>query len=355
MLFSLPVRVATSLIICTLVSASTFTNPLKPKAGADPSIVRTVASGNEPGYYYLLNTGEKGHLEMIRSETLDGLKTGETKIVWSDKTPSRCCSLWAPEIHELDGTWYLYYTAGPADGGHKTPHVLKGGSSPWDDYHYLAELTTTFGIDGSLIHFPDYGRYFIWSCLLEVGVPISVANHQAICIAPLLSPSTIGDRSIISTPTYHWELNGLPVNEGPHALYHANKTYITFSASLCATSYYSLGLLTWLGDNPMDMKNWVKAPKPVLSSANGNIGTGHNGFFRSPDGSEIWNVFHAENQHPKGSCGGDRYTMAERVYFDDANGIPRFEQAKTLSLEQTAPSGEGMNPGLVKDPEPPQN
>lgn len=78
-------------------------------------------------------------------------------------------------------------------------------------------------------------------------------------------------------------------------------------------------------------------------------------FFPSPDGAEIWNVFHAEDQHPQGSCGGDRYTMAERVFFNDADGKPTFEQAMSLSLEQIAPSGEGSNAGLAKDHEPPQN
>ena len=114
----------------TLASASTFTNPLKPKNGADPFIIRSLADtdNQEPGYYYLLNTASQGQIEMIRSETLDGLKTGETQIVWSDSTPSRCCSLWAPEVHELGGTYYMFYTAGPDNSPDRTPHVLKGGS-----------------------------------------------------------------------------------------------------------------------------------------------------------------------------------------------------------------------------------
>lgn len=82
-----------------LASASTFTNPLK-QQGADPSMVYVVSEG----YYYLLNTASHGYVEMVRAKTLEGLKTGETKNVWSDTTPSRCCDLWAPEIHELDGT-----------------------------------------------------------------------------------------------------------------------------------------------------------------------------------------------------------------------------------------------------------
>ena len=67
-------------------------------------------------------------------------------------------------------------------------------------------------------------------------------------------------------------------------------------------------------------------------------------FFTSPDGTEIWNAFHAENQFPQGSCGNARYTMAERVYFNET-GDPVFERAMRLSMEQTAPSGESNSTG----------
>ena len=81
-----------------LAVAATYTNPLKPSAGADPFMVFA------DGYYYLLTTASKGVIEMTRARTLEGLKTGTVKQVWRDSTPSRCCGLWALEIHKLDGT-----------------------------------------------------------------------------------------------------------------------------------------------------------------------------------------------------------------------------------------------------------
>ena len=95
------------LLIALLVSdgsASHFTNPLKPHNGADPFLVYVAGQNGSQGYYYLLNTASHGVIEMIRATTLEGLKNGSTKNVWSDTTPSRCCNLWAPEIHELNGT-----------------------------------------------------------------------------------------------------------------------------------------------------------------------------------------------------------------------------------------------------------
>lgn len=55
---------------------------------------------------------------------------------------------------------------------------------------------------------------------------------------------------------------------------------------------------------------------------------------------ETWNVFHAEDDKPQGSCGNDRYTMAKGVYFNNMGDSPYFEQAMHLSLEQTAPSAD---------------
>lgn len=77
--------------------------------------------------------------------------------------------------------------------------------------------------------------------------------------------------------------------------------------------------------------------------------------FRSPDGTEIWNVFHAENEFPDGNCGAARYTMAERVYFDEDSGRPIFQKAMDLGTVQKAPSGEGEKGGLAKHHEPAQN
>ena len=103
-------------------------------------------------------------------------------------------------------------------------------------------------------------------------------NLQSLCIAPMSSPGKIGATKVLSTPTNTWEKNGSPVMEGPAALYHGGKTYLTYSASYCWTPNYSLGLLTWNGSgNPALTASWKKSG-PVFTSANSNYGPGHNGY-----------------------------------------------------------------------------
>lgn len=247
----------------TLVSAATYSNPLKASDGSDPHIVYT------GGYYYLMTT-TWSDLQITRAKTLEGLKTGEKKTVWKDSTASRCCNVWAPELHYFDGIWYIYYSAGTSanlDG--QRPHVLKGGASPWDNFSYLAQLTTTWGIDGTILRFSSWGNFFVYSCFS--------GSLQSLCIAPLTSPGKIGASKVLSTPTNSWEKVGDPVMEGPAAMYHGGKTFLSYSASQCRTTSYSLGLLTWNGSgDPTLTASWAKTG-PLLKSANGNYGTGHNG------------------------------------------------------------------------------
>lgn len=163
---------------------------------------------------------------------------------------------------------------------------------------------------------------------------------QSLCMAQLTSPSTIGTVTAISNPTNDWEQeeDQLPVNEGPAVLQRNGKTFIAFSASYCWTDKYQLGLLT-LGDgkDPLGSDAWTKTG-PVFSSANGNYGTGHNGFFTSPDGTEYWNVYHATSA-TEGACDGNRYTMASVINWN-ADGTPDFGTAPALSATLTGPSGE---------------
>lgn len=83
-----------------LASAADFSNPLKPFNGSDPHMTYY------DGYYYLMTT-TWSDLQITRARTLEGLKDGETKVVWVDSNPSRCCNVWAPELHKVDDKYVV--------------------------------------------------------------------------------------------------------------------------------------------------------------------------------------------------------------------------------------------------------
>lgn len=78
-----------TLIFPQLIISELFTNPLNRKDGSDPFIVYN------DGYYYLTTTTWKD-VKITRAKTLEGLKAGQVKVVYQDKTANRCCNVWAP-------------------------------------------------------------------------------------------------------------------------------------------------------------------------------------------------------------------------------------------------------------------
>ncbi|KIN02679.1 glycoside hydrolase family 43 protein [Oidiodendron maius Zn] len=212
--------------------------------------------GSEPyivyagGYYYLV-TISSTDVELSRATTLEGLKSSTKRVA----------------------------------------------RNPQDEITYHNQLTTNWSIDGTVLRFNDWGSYLVFSCF-------NGGSLQSLCIAPLESPTSIGSTSIISTPASAWEDHDGSVNEVTATLYYGDEIYLTFSASSSWPNYYSLGILTW------------ERRGSVLSIADRNYGPGNNGshrFFTSPNGSQIWTVFHAD-ANPAGACDSTRYTMDAQFY-----------------------------------------
>ncbi|MFE9674836.1 family 43 glycosylhydrolase [Streptomyces sp. NPDC006259] len=345
---SLPACVLTLLVALVALVAATqpvsaaagrpYTNPLKAAKGADPWLQY------HDGNYYLVTTTFTGVLGMRKAPTLAGLTTAPTVQVWSDTTSTRNTNIWAPEIHQFDGHWYLYYSAG--QGGvaccdSQRTHVLESaGTDPLGPYTYKGSLTgsnlTPGGwlIDASVLE--ANGRLFL------VGSGFVNGGPQSLVIAPMSNPYTLSSSAftVISSPTLDWERVGSPVNEGPEPLYHDGRTFLTYSASSCQTADYKLGRLELTGSDPLNPASWTKRQTPVFqrSDTNGVYGPGHNGFFTSPDGTESWIVYHANSSAGAG-CGNARTTRAQKFTWN-ADGTPDLGTPVALGTTLPGPSGE---------------
>src|SRR5579875_3340563 len=88
----------------TAATAPTFTNPLL-DAGPDPWVTQ------KDGWYYYMNT--TGHdLTVRKTRDMTDLRHAETKIVWTPPASGPYShDIWAPEIHFVDGKWYIYFAA----------------------------------------------------------------------------------------------------------------------------------------------------------------------------------------------------------------------------------------------------
>jgi GH43 family beta-xylosidase len=313
---------------CFAQEATTFSNPLLP-AGADPWCIY-----RDGFYYYTHTTGR--NITLWKTKTIAGLKTAEKKIIFTppEKGPYSK-ELWAPEIHFLQGKWYVYFAA---DSGNNTDHrlwVLENRSPDplQGEWKLKGKLTTPedkWSIDGSLFEHKKQ-LYFIWS-----GWEGDANGQQNIYIAKMKNPWSVeGRRAKISGPELEWEIHGdthnpkdvphVNVNEGPEVLVHNNKLFLIYSASGCWTDFYALGMLTASANSDiMDPASWKKSAEPVFrqSKENSVYAPGHNSFFTSADGKEDWILYHA-NSKPGQGCGGFRSPRAQPFTWKK-DGSPYF-------------------------------
>ncbi len=262
----------------------TVQNPVH-TGGGDPWVFC-----HEGAYYYCYSAGDGvcvAQVPSIAELSLNGERvyTAPTGTMYSYE-------YWAPELHYINGEWYIYVAADDGDNYNHRMYVLKGTSQdptqPFEMVGQITDPTNKWAIDGTVMQYGDE-LYFIWS-----GWEGDVNVAQNLYIAHMSDPCTVdSERVCLSVPEYTWELNGEPhINEGPAVLTHQGKTFLFYSASGSWTDYYCLGMLTLTGDDPLDPESWEKSEKPAFRNRpKVCYGPGHNSFCTAPDGS-VWMIYH---------------------------------------------------------------
>jgi GH43 family beta-xylosidase len=292
------------------------------------------------GYYYYTNTlGNR--LAIWKTKNMADLRSAESKTIW--KPPANTMyskNLWAPEIHFIRNKWYVYFAADDGRNENHRMYVIENSSrdpmqGEWVLKGKVADPDDKWAIDGSIFKYRGK-RYMVWS-----GWEGDVNGSQDIYIARLKNPWTIkGKRVRIASPVFAWEQHGdinesgkrrhVNVNEGPQFLRNKRKLFLIFSASGCWTDHYALGMMRLKGRKLMDSSSWQKHEEPVFvgSPKKGVYAPGHNSFFRSPDGTENWILYHA-NAEPGQGCGRFRSPRAQKFGWNK-DGSPNFgEPLKT--------------------------
>lgn len=299
---------------------------------ADPYVYR-----HEDGsYYFTASVPEYDKIILRKSDFLLGLKEAEEVCIW-EKHESGDMSkhIWAPELHYIDGRFYIYFAASrEEDKWRLRPYILEcEGQDPihnkWiergmiqrsDDDIYSFKA---FSLDSTV--FENKGQlYYVWAEKVSVGIGIS-----NLYIAKMESPTKLStEQVLLTTPDYDWERVDIWVNEGPAVIKKDGRIFLTYSASATGECY-CMGMLS-VGENEdlLDPRAWTKEKKPVLCSDRelGFYGPGHNSFTKLPDGRDVC-VFHARTYK---EIEGDplydpnRHTMLIEVKWDK-DGRPVFD------------------------------
>ncbi len=306
-----------------------FNNPIAEQR-ADPWVHKT-----ENGEYYLIATvPEYDRIVIRKANSINGLKEAKEKEVWHKHEAGVMANhIWAPELHRIDGKWYIYFAAGEAENKWNIRiWVLSNPSADpmqgkWTEEGQIKTKTDSFSLDATtFVH--NGKRYLIWAQNVRGG-----DHGTALVLSEMKNPTTLtGPEVILTEPEFSWEREKYNVNEGPAVIKKNGKIFVSYSAS--ATNHnYCMGLL-WINENTdlLNTANWNKSPGPVFYTNEElkRFGPGHNSFITAEDGKTTVMIYHARDyKEIQGHELSDknRATRA-RVVEWTRSGFPDFMQNK---------------------------
>lgn len=282
--------------------------------GCDPSVAY------HDGYYYFCYSMDTA-LGVKKADSLAKLKEAEGKTVFvAPEGTDYSSQYWAPELHYLDGQWYIYVAADNGVNENHRMYVLKCTTQdPTDPFEMVGKISDSsdkWAIDGTVMEYKNE-MYFIWS-----GWEGDADGQQNLYIAHMSDPVTIdSERVLISKPVHLWEKKGMPINEGPAVLKKGGNVYVVYSASGSWTNDYCLGMLSLSGKDPLNKCSWKKCALPVFSKVKNSVyGPGHCCFVKSADGNTDYIVFHGNREADTGWFG--RQIRIQKIKW--SNGVPVF-------------------------------
>jgi GH43 family beta-xylosidase len=274
---------------------------------------------HEGFYYYCESRNEQRSICIRKSQTIAGIARDPGVYVWhAPPKAANSHAVWAPELHWLDGRWFIYYAA---DDGHNENHRMwvleSGGTDPQGSYRCRGRIETEgWAIDGTVFEQGPGRRYFIWS-----GWPGSQNGQQNLYIALMKDPLTLAaPRTLLSCPDQAWERRAMPICEGPQVLQRHGTVFLVYSASGSWTVDYCLGMLVNRSGDLLNAAAWEKRG-PVFQKSATVWGVGHCSFVKSPCRTEDWLLYHAKSKAAHGW--DDRDVHAKRFTWT-AEGVPDF-------------------------------
>ena len=277
-----------------LETESTFVNPFIEQR-ADPYVYR-----HSDGYYYFTaSVPEYNRIELRRAKTLNELPQAHGVDIWfKHEDGEMSANIWAPELHYLEGKWYVYFAAGRADDifAIRMYALVCEDANPlegtWCELGRVNSKWESFALDATTFEHRGV-TYYAWA-----QKDPEIEGNSNLYLSKLINPWTLDEKQVmISTPDRDWERIGFIVNEGPAILKRHGKIFMTYSAS-ATDHHYCMGLL-WADEESdlLDPTSWHKLDQPVFETceAFSQYGPGHNSFTTSEDGKIDYMVYHARS------------------------------------------------------------
>ncbi|WP_339310943.1 family 43 glycosylhydrolase [Paenibacillus sp. FSL M7-0896] len=320
---------------------------------ADPFI----AFNQDDGYYYVTGSYypesdpstwadfvmkeiDYDRITLRRAKTLAELRLAEEYDVWIPRGEDGFVPvLWAPEIHKINGNWYILVGAGQSDSGRRgcstmvlvkytgtLEEMQQGGMLNRDNWKPKAIQNSPCGFDMTFAEINGTG-YYIWphECQLHIQRtdPANPARliGEATVIKGIEWPFEYGKHNIHNTDQ--------GIVEGAAVLQYGDKIYLSY-AGATVDKYYCTAVMTANAcSDIMDPNSWTRPTYAALSTEdvlnivgiNPHCGPGHNSFTLDEYGNPI-NVYHARpvpDPHEGVGAGGlhdpCRHTMVRSAHI----------------------------------------
>ena len=328
----------------TLSGEIEFTNPIG--SYADPS----VQYDTETGYYYYTYSGLYGSDQAIyitRAANLCDIGCSDPILIWTsamqaDGRGSELKSIWAPQLNFIDGRWYIYATCAESesDSAKRLPYVWVGGEDPVGSFSY----------HGPIDNYDTQVAIYLSPRLIEYGGKRYICNggfyresdrtghQQSLFITELATPTSFkGDPVVIARPSKYYE--DYKILEGPIGLVSpGGQLYMCYAAGHTRGQEYCTGIMKFKGSATDSLANaslWEKMDEPLhfVDYESRVYSPGAMMFTTSPDGTQIWAVYHAKKYTYTA------YTM-RRMYMQPLtwdNDFPVIEDPRPVDTVFTIP------------------
>lgn len=343
---------------------NTFLNPLPIKVG-DPYVLYT------NGTYYIYGTGGKNGFPAYKSTDLVNWQPLGQVYTAAD-TSWGMDAFWAPEVYEVKGKYYMFYSAQWRENPTNELENFKIGvavsdkpEGPFTDFTNKPVFDPGYPIIDANVFFDTNGRVYMYysRCCYKHAVKSELATmakekgwyneiEESWVYGVGLKPDfsgVIGEPVLLLRPPVslkdkqaEWESRSVTsreVNrrwtEGSVTFRKDNLYYMMYSANNFAGKNYAVGYAT--STSPLGPFKKA-ANNPVLEKnieKGGTVtGTGHNSIIYSPDGKEMFCVYHARTT----STGDDRVVFIDRMTVKDGKITVDGPSIK----EQALPGGIGL-------------
>lgn len=300
-------------------SADTYTNPVDGGIPmGDPFVIRV-----KDRYFLYGTTAGDGFKCWTSTDLANWTSLGyafrRDEDTWGRK------SFWAPEVVAYRDRFYMVYSSvGEDPQGHRI--CLAVSDRPEGPFEDVAAPLFDPGhgcIDGHIFIDDDGTPYLFYDKVGATGSPYAkppTGYMFGIIYAVRLSEDLLklaGEPVLVQQAEQEWEdpqSMFSRCNEGAFVLKHGDTYYMTYSASHYAKPTYGIGVAT----APGPLGPWTKSTANPLARTIPEkriAAPGHNSLTTSPDGKELFIVYHARAAAPDEQA--PRVVFVDRFSFDE--------------------------------------